>query len=81
MMLVRKQILPNGYFKSPLSRIEFEKHKLCVPVEVEDMVAHNTLLHQFPVSDLEVKLQVILCAVTFNRHCMPFRFLRLYRFM
>src|ERR1700730_8784629 len=44
MMLERKQILPNGYFKSPSSRIEFEKHKLRVPVEVEDMVAHDAEL-------------------------------------
>jgi fatty acid synthase len=44
MMLERKQILSNGYFKSPSSRIEFEKHKLRFPVEVEEMVAHDAEL-------------------------------------
>lgn len=41
MMLERSQILPNGYFKKPSSRIEFDKFKLRVPVQVEDLVAQD----------------------------------------
>lgn len=40
-MLERKQILPNGYFNTPSTRIDFEKYNLRVPVEVEDMVAYD----------------------------------------
>src|ERR1700722_2584920 len=42
MMLARKQILPNGYFKKPSTRIGFEKFNLRVPIEVENMVAHDS---------------------------------------
>ncbi|CCM06115.1 uncharacterized protein FIBRA_08364 [Fibroporia radiculosa] len=44
MMLERKQVLPNGYFKKPSSRIDFEKFKLRVPVSVEDFVPGNPQL-------------------------------------
>ncbi|CCM04590.1 uncharacterized protein FIBRA_06771 [Fibroporia radiculosa] len=44
MMLEKKQVLPNGYFKTPSSRIDFEKFKLRVPVSVEDFVPGNTQL-------------------------------------
>ncbi|KAF9237180.1 polyketide synthase [Melanogaster broomeanus] len=44
MMLENKQVLPNGYFKKPSSRIEFEKFKLRVPVAVEDFVAADPTL-------------------------------------
>ncbi|EEB99189.1 hypothetical protein MPER_01179, partial [Moniliophthora perniciosa FA553] len=41
MMLECKQILPNGYFKKPSSKIQFDKYKLRVPIEVEDFVPHD----------------------------------------
>ncbi|KAF9261006.1 polyketide synthase [Marasmius fiardii PR-910] len=41
MMLEQKQILPNGYFKKPSSRINFEKFNLRVPLGVEDFVPYN----------------------------------------
>jgi acyl transferase domain-containing protein len=41
MMLERKQILPNGYFETPSTRIDFEKYNLRIPVTVEDMVPHD----------------------------------------
>ncbi|KAK7047807.1 hypothetical protein VNI00_006135 [Paramarasmius palmivorus] len=41
MMLDRKQILPNGYFKKPSSKINFEKYNLRVPTEAEDFVPHD----------------------------------------
>ncbi|ESK88629.1 polyketide synthase [Moniliophthora roreri MCA 2997] len=41
MMLERKQILPNGYFKKPSSRIQFDEYKLRVPIEVEDFVPYD----------------------------------------
>ncbi|KAG7085922.1 Type I Iterative PKS [Marasmius oreades] len=41
MMLEQKQILPNGYFKKPSSRINFEKFNLRVPLAVEDFVPHD----------------------------------------
>ncbi|ESK85112.1 polyketide synthase [Moniliophthora roreri MCA 2997] len=41
MMLDRKQLLPNGYFKKPSSKINFEKYNLRVPIKVEDFVAHD----------------------------------------
>ncbi|KZT06920.1 polyketide synthase [Laetiporus sulphureus 93-53] len=41
MMLDKRQILPNGYFQKPSSKIDFEKYNLRVPVEVEDLVAHD----------------------------------------
>ncbi|KAI3601476.1 polyketide synthase [Moniliophthora roreri] len=41
MMLERKQILPNGYFKKPSSKIQFDRYKLRVPVEVEGFVAND----------------------------------------
>ncbi|CCM04557.1 uncharacterized protein FIBRA_06738 [Fibroporia radiculosa] len=44
MMLERKQVLPNGYFKKPSSRIDFEKFKLRVPVSVEEFVPGNSQL-------------------------------------
>jgi fatty acid synthase len=44
MMLERKQILPNGYFKKPSTKIDFDKYNLRVPIEVEDMVAHDSEL-------------------------------------
>jgi fatty acid synthase len=40
-MLERKQVLPNGYFETPSTRINFKKYNLRVPVVVEDMVAHD----------------------------------------
>ncbi|KAF9237185.1 polyketide synthase [Melanogaster broomeanus] len=44
MMLENKQVLPNGYFKKPSSRINFEGFNLRVPVAVEDFVpADHTL--------------------------------------
>jgi len=42
MMLARKQILPNGYFKKPSTKIDFDKFNLRVPIEVENMVAHDS---------------------------------------
>jgi fatty acid synthase, animal type len=41
MMLERKQVLPNGYFETPSTKINFEKYNLRVPVAVEDMVPHD----------------------------------------
>ena len=41
MMLDRKQVLPNGHFSKPSTRIEFEKYNLRVPTSVEDFVPHN----------------------------------------
>jgi fatty acid synthase len=41
MMLERKQIVPNGYFEKPSSKIKFNKFNLRVPVKVEDMIAHD----------------------------------------
>lgn len=41
MMLDRKQVLPNGYFKTPSKKIDFEKFNLRVPVEVEDLVPYD----------------------------------------
>ena len=41
MMLERNQILPNGYFNTPSTKIDFEKYNLRIPVEVEDMVAYD----------------------------------------
>jgi fatty acid synthase, animal type len=41
MMLEKRQVLPNGYFKTPSTKINFEKYNLRVPVAVEDMVAHD----------------------------------------
>jgi len=41
MMLEKKQVLPNGYFKTPSTKIDFKKYNLRVPVDVEDMVAHD----------------------------------------
>ncbi|KAF9235665.1 polyketide synthase [Melanogaster broomeanus] len=38
MMLENKQILPNGYFNKPSSRIDFERFHLRVPVTVENFV-------------------------------------------
>ncbi|KIJ60835.1 polyketide synthase [Hydnomerulius pinastri MD-312] len=44
MMLERKEVLPNGYFKKPSSRIDFEKFKLRVPVSVEKFAPGNPQL-------------------------------------
>ncbi|KIJ60886.1 polyketide synthase [Hydnomerulius pinastri MD-312] len=44
MMLERKEVLPNGYFKKPSSRIDFEKFKLRVPVSVENFAPGNPQL-------------------------------------
>ncbi|KAI3605818.1 polyketide synthase [Moniliophthora roreri] len=41
MMLERKQILPNGYFKKPSSKIQFDKYKLRVPIKVENFVPYD----------------------------------------
>ncbi|KAF9242059.1 polyketide synthase [Melanogaster broomeanus] len=38
MMLENKQVLPNGYFKKPSSRIDFAGYNLRVPVAVEDFI-------------------------------------------
>ncbi|KAF9237181.1 polyketide synthase [Melanogaster broomeanus] len=39
-----KQVLPNGYFKKPSSRIDFEGFNLRVPVAVEDFVPADPTL-------------------------------------
>ncbi|KAF9237183.1 polyketide synthase [Melanogaster broomeanus] len=44
MMLENKQVLPNGYFKKPSSRIDFEGFDLRVPVAVEDFVPADPTL-------------------------------------
>ncbi|KAF7792169.1 hypothetical protein EIP86_003199 [Pleurotus ostreatoroseus] len=41
MMLDRKQVLPNGHFSKPSTRIEFEKYNLRVPTSVEEFVPHD----------------------------------------
>ncbi|KAF9239502.1 polyketide synthase [Melanogaster broomeanus] len=38
MMLENKQVLPNGYFKKPSSRIDFERFNLRVSVAVENFI-------------------------------------------
>jgi acyl transferase domain-containing protein len=42
MMLERKQILPNGYFKKPSAKIDFEKFNLRIPVAVEQFVPYSS---------------------------------------
>ncbi|KAF9238192.1 polyketide synthase [Melanogaster broomeanus] len=44
MMLENKQVLPNGYFKKPSSRIDFERFHLRVPVAVEDFIPGDPTL-------------------------------------
>ncbi|KAF9239505.1 hypothetical protein BU15DRAFT_74656 [Melanogaster broomeanus] len=44
MMLENKQVLPNGYFKKPSSRIDFKKFNLRVPVAVENFVPADPTL-------------------------------------
>ncbi|KAF9237175.1 hypothetical protein BU15DRAFT_76182 [Melanogaster broomeanus] len=44
MMLVNKQVVPNGYFKKPSSRIDFEKFNLRVPVAVENFAPADPTL-------------------------------------
>lgn len=38
-MLSHKELLPNGYFKTPSEKIKFEKYNLRVPVAIEEFVA------------------------------------------
>ncbi|KAF9237177.1 polyketide synthase [Melanogaster broomeanus] len=44
MMLENKQVLPNGYFKKPSTRINFEGFNLRVPVTVEKFVPADATL-------------------------------------
>ena len=39
MMLQKRKVLPNGYFKEPSRKIDFSRYNLRVPVAVEDLVA------------------------------------------
>ncbi|EPQ50300.1 polyketide synthase [Gloeophyllum trabeum ATCC 11539] len=41
MMLQAKQILPNGYFKTPSKKIHFDEYKLRVPTAPEEFKAHD----------------------------------------
>ncbi|KAH7886699.1 hypothetical protein F5I97DRAFT_2059038 [Phlebopus sp. FC_14] len=42
LMLSHKEILPNGYFKKPSERIQFEKYNLRVPVVTEEFAAQDS---------------------------------------
>ncbi|KAJ3555439.1 hypothetical protein NM688_g2577 [Phlebia brevispora] len=41
MMLVRKQVLPNGHFNKPSTKIEFSKYRLRVPTALEDFAPQD----------------------------------------
>lgn len=40
-MLSHKELLPNGYFKNPSKKIQFEKYNLRVPVIAEEWIPQN----------------------------------------
>ncbi|KAJ8483173.1 hypothetical protein ONZ45_g14697 [Pleurotus djamor] len=44
MMLERKEILPNGFFKQPSSKIDFKQYNLRVPITAEPFVAGDSQL-------------------------------------
>ena len=44
MMLQKRKILPNGYFKNPSRKIDFTRYNLRVPVAVEDLIAGDPAL-------------------------------------
>ncbi|KIJ24979.1 hypothetical protein M422DRAFT_216980 [Sphaerobolus stellatus SS14] len=41
LMLSNRELLPNGYFKTPSEKIHFEKYNLRVPTATEEFVAHD----------------------------------------
>lgn len=41
-MLEHKEVLPNGYFKTPSEKIEFQKYNLRVPVALDGFLPQDS---------------------------------------